>query len=124
MNIPALRLYLNEQAPLPFRLGVVDCVTFVCGAVLAGWGRDFRFHLHYDDRRSAVDQLRAAGGLEQSITTALGPLRPIAELKRGDVIWFDEPRTLGLLMDEYVAVKANCEIHRIALLPQYMGWKT
>ncbi len=125
MNVVALRGYFNEQAQIPHKLGSVDCVKFVTEAVYLGWGRDYRNALQYHDRRSAVDRLRALGGLIGACNHAIGPMRDVEDLEPGDVIYFHKPRpTLGLLMPEYVAVKIGQNIHRLVIEPEMHGWKT
>ena len=124
-----LRNYLANQAQLPFRLGVHDCTNFVAGALQAGWGneRNFFADLGYWDRRSAVKRLRLGGGLKAAITRVLGPMRPIQELNVGDVVWFDNPNTVGLLLPAvglYVAVKGHYEIRRLEPEKFLNGWRT
>lgn len=124
MNRAALREYFYEQATLRGRFGTRDCVTFVTSAMLIGWGRDHLGEMQYHDRRSAVDRLRAAGGLKAACCHAWGDARPIDELAPGDVIYFDKPPTLGLLMPGYVAIRSRRCIHRLQIEPQMMGWTT
>jgi hypothetical protein len=124
MNRIALRDFFNEQAHLPQKLGTVDCVSFVAQAVRVGWNRDYLGVLQYHDRRSAVDRLRELGGLRSACDHAMGEQYPVAELEAGDVIWFDRPKTIGLLMDGYVAVKMGRTIHRLQIEPQMMGWRS
>jgi len=124
MNVDALRLFFNTAANQRQKLGTVDCVSFVTQAVFIGWGRDFFGYLQYDDRRSAVQRLRQLGGLKQACDHAMGEQRPVTELEPGDVVWFDKPATIGLLMEGYVAVKMGKTIHRLQIEPQMVGWKT
>lgn len=124
MNADALRDFFAEQSQINQKLGMVDCVTFVAAAVFVGWGRDFRSVLQYRDRRSAVDRLRALGGLRRACDQAMGKRYPVAELEVGDVVWFDRPATIGLLMQGFVAVKMGRAIHRLQIEPQMTGWKT
>jgi hypothetical protein len=124
MNEIALRHFFNDQAMLPQQLGVIDCVSFVTGAVQAGWGRDYHSVLKYQDRRSAVKRLRELGGLKNACTYAMGEMVPIDELSPGDVVWFEQPTCIGLLMPEYVAVKQGRTINRYAIDPRMMGWRT
>ncbi len=112
MNIPALHEYFIEQSQQQQKLGVVDCVQFVTGAVFAGWGRDYRDVLQYSDRRSAVTRLRQLGGLKEACVHALGEITIIDDLEPGDVIWYDKPATLGVLMPGYVAVKMGRSVQR------------
>lgn len=122
MNVEALHAYLSEQAATRQRFGTVDCVSFVAGAVLAGWNRDYSDILGYSDRRSAVNRLRQLGGLRAACDYAMGDMHPIDELEPGDVIWFDEPATIGLLMPGYVAVKIGTPVHRVMIQPEMRGW--
>ena len=124
MNIVALRKFFDEQANVPQRLGSVDCVLFVTGAVKAGWDRDYTSVLMYKDRRTAVQRLRQLGGLRRACDFAMGEAFPIDELEPGDVVWFDKPATIGLLMPGYVAVKLGKCVHRLEVEPQMMGWHT
>lgn len=125
MNVVALRSYFNEQAQAPHKLGAMDCVRFVTEAVYFGWDRDYRDTLQYYNRRSAVDRLRALGGLRGACNYAMGPMRDVEDLEPGDVIYFHKPRpTIGLLMPEYVAVKMGKCIHRLVIEPHMKGWET
>lgn len=124
MNVTALRSYFNEQSGTPQRLGAVDCVKFVAGAVRVGWGRDFSTVLQYHNRRSAVDRLRELGGLKGACDVAMGDMHPVDELEPGDVVWFEKPDTIGVLMPGYIALKMGKTIHRLKVLPGMMGWKT
>lgn len=124
MNINALRQFFDEQYGTPQKFGQVDCVRFVAEAVLVGWGRDYMDILGYSNRRTAVDRLRELGGLRGACDFAMGERRSIQELEPGDVVWFDKPATVGLLMPNYVAVKMGRCIHRFQIEPQMQGWKT
>ena len=124
MNVDALRDFFYEQSRRRQKFGTVDCVSFVAGAVFVGWGRDYRGVLQYRDRRSAVARLRILGGLRGACDFAMGRQYPVDELEPGDVIWFDKPATIGLLMPGYVAVKMGKCIHRLQIEPQMIGWKT
>lgn len=124
MNILALQEYFWDESTKPQKLGVVDCVKFVTTAVYLGWGRDHRHMLEYTDRRSAVARLRELGGLHAACVHALGYPVPIDKLSAGDVIWFNDPASIGLLMPEYVAVKANKCIHRYQKDDKMSGWIT
>lgn len=124
MNEDALREYFVEQSNLPQKFGTIDCVKFVANAVRIGWDRDYLGVLQYHDRRSAVDRLRALGGLRGACNHAMGDMVSITELEPGDVVWFDKPATIGLLMPNYVAVKLGKAIHRFQIEKQMMGWKT
>ncbi len=108
------------------RFGVYDCCTFVVDVLLIGWDRDYRDALGYWDRRTAVDRLRAAGGLHEAYTAVLGPEELIAEAPPGSIAYFGEGKfqSVGIVMDGYIAVKANKCIHRFALESQRMGWRT
>jgi hypothetical protein len=124
LNEIALREYFNDQAGTPQKFGTIDCVKFVAGAVCVGWNRDYRSKLLYSDRRSAVERLRSFGGLLRACNNAMGEMFPIEELSPGDVIWFDKPASIGLLMPGYVAVKMGKCVHRFRIENKMMGWKT
>lgn len=124
MNKQALREYFAEQGQTKQKFGTIDCVKFVATAVKIGWGRDYIEDLQYHDRRSAVERLRGAGGLQLATCEVLGDMRPISELEPGDVIWFDRPATLGLLMPGYIAVKWGKTVHRFEIQPQMWGWRS
>ncbi|TFG83983.1 MAG: hypothetical protein E4G74_00325 [Erysipelotrichales bacterium] len=124
MNEEALREYFNDQSGVHQKFGTVDCVKFVAGAVRAGWNRDYLGVLQYSDRRSAVARLRELGGLRAACDMAMGEAVSVDSLEPGDVVWFDKPATIGLLMQEYVAVKLGKTIHRFKVDPKMIGWKT
>ena len=124
MNIEALRNYFALEATKPQKFGTVDCVKFVTHAVYIGWGRDYRDVLQYNSRRSAVNRLRELGGLQGACNYAMGPSMPIDQLEPGDVIWFDKPATIGLLMPGYIAVKMGHTIHRLEIESAMHGWRT
>lgn len=124
MNVDALRDFFFEQSQVRQKFGTVDCVSFVTEAVRIGWGRDFSRVLQYCGRRSAVDRLRQLGGLKRACDMAMGERHCISGLVMGDVIWFDKPATIGLLMDGYVAVKMGKLIHRVQIESRMTGWKT
>jgi Domain of unknown function (DUF6950) len=124
MNADALREYFDEQSGKRQSFGKIDCVSFVANAVRVGWDRDYLGVLQYHDRRSAVDRLRELGGLFNACCFAMGETVSIEKLEPGDVIWFDKPATVGLLMPGYVAVKMGKCIHRFEIEPQMIGWRT
>lgn len=126
MNIPALQDYFEKVALLKQRFGVYDCCTFVVDALLIGWDRDFRDALGYWDRRTAVKRLRSAGGLRDAFTAALGPEHLIVDAPPGSVAYFNEDgfQSVGIIMNGYIAVKANRCIHRFVFEPQRTGWRT
>ncbi len=127
MNIPALQDYFYKVAPLPQRLGVVDCCTFVTEALLLGWDRDYREVLKYHDRRSAIHQLREEGGLREATCRVLGPEHILGvDAPPGSIAWMGDmgQTCLGLVMSGYIAVKANKVIHRIVLDDNRTGWRT
>ena len=124
MNELALREYFNNEYGKPQKFGTIDCVQFVAGAVRAGWGRNYADVLRYNGRRDAINRLRELGGLRGACDFALGERFGIDELAPGDVVWFDKPATIGLLMPGYVAVKMGRCINRLKIEPQMTGWKT
>lgn len=124
MNAEALSSFFYSQSTERQKLGVVDCVHFVTEAVFIGWNRDFRSVLQYNSRRTAIDRLRELCGLKAACSHALGQMHCIDDLSAGDVVWFDNPATIGLLMPGYVAVKMGKTIHRFQIEDQMTGWKT
>lgn len=124
MNEDALRDYFDEQSGVRQKFGTIDCVKFVANAVRIGWGRNYLGVLQYSDRRSAVARLRELGGLRGACNMAMGEAVSIEELEPGDVVWFDKPATIGLLMPGYVAVKLGKCIHRFQIEKQMTGWRT
>lgn len=125
MNVQALRSYFEVAAPADFRLGGLDCVRFAAEALQAGWGRDYRDRLAYWDRRSAIMRLRASDGLRDAVGEVLGAEIPVEDLLPGDVAYFaGPPKTLGLVMPDYVAVKMGRTIHRVAPGAATFGWRT
>lgn len=129
MDAAALRDYFEHTARLRQRLGVYDCVVFVVDVLLYGFGRDFRHELGYWDRRSACARLRAAGGLREAFSAALGPERLIEGCPPGTVAYFDRPAFVGIVLPnaqwgDYIAVKGNRAIHRFEIEPHRTGWRT
>ncbi len=125
MNSEALHTYLADQSQIPSRLGSVDCVTFIVGALKAGWGRDYSKVLGYSDRRSAIRQLRAADGLLEAARAVLGPECAIDDLPAGSVAYADVPQpTLGLVMDDWVIIKMPSQVARIERSYDLVGWRT
>lgn len=123
MNRNALSKYFANASDAPFVFGKLDCVRFVIEAIHVGWGKDFRDILGYSDRGSACTRLRLAGGLEQAFTDELGePVSPV-ELIAGDIAYFEDPG-VGLVMENYVAVKIGTTIGRVPLQFVSKGWKT
>jgi hypothetical protein len=123
MNVESLREFLNESAQRQFVLGKFDCVSFAFEGVKVGWDRDYLKFLAYDDRRSAVDRLRASDGLYEAICEGLGQDIPMSELGPGDLAWIP-PSCIGLIMPEYIAVKTHRTIIRAPLDAAKSGWKT
>lgn len=122
MNSKALSQYFNECSSVKSTLGHFDCVRFVIEGILVGWEKDFTPFLGYKDRRSAVDRLRIAGGLDEAFTAEFGePLKP-TELIPGDVAYFPEA-VVGLVLPDYVAVKLRGSIGRIPLRFVEKGWR-
>lgn len=124
MNMQAVATYMNLVARQPNQLGVLDCVRFVAEMLYLGWGRDYRDALQYEDRRSAVNRLRAAGGLRNACSDVLGMQRPGSELRCGDVAYFDDPPTIGIILPGYCAVKFGRTIQRINLSHVESGWRS
>lgn len=122
MNRIALANYFEEVAATPSNLGGLDCVRFVIESIYYGWGADFRDVLGYSDRRSAVERLRIAGGLEQSFTDEFGEPVAAVNLRPGDIAYFEDP-AIGLVMPGYVAVKFSRTIGRVSLQFVSKGWQ-
>lgn len=123
-NIEALHEHFAAQSQLPQTLGVVDCVTFVIEGTKVGWGNDHTDAIHYDDRRSAVKQLRRSGGLWESMTEHFGQAKKIEDLTDGDIIWMGSPATLGLLIGPHVFIKGNYTVHQAIRTDDMVGWST
>ena len=123
MDADALSDYLSEAAQRPAALGRFDCVRFVAEGLAVGWGRDFRDRLGYSDRRSAVDRLRAAGGLYDAVCSELGQDLPISELRAGDIAYFPDP-SIGLVLRDRIVLKAYRTILHVPLLAARSGWRT
>jgi len=123
MNVWALHKYLIAAAARPAKFGKFDCVSFVFEALREGWNRDYLIRLQYDGRRSAVDRLRAAGGLDEAISEHLGQDIPMSDLDVGDIAWLP-PSNIGLIMPDYIAVKYRRTILRVPLSEARSGWKT
>ena len=90
MNVEALQDYFAKVARLPQRFGYYDCCTFIVEALLIGFDRDYRYALGYVDRRTAVDRLRAVGGLREAFTDILGPEQLILGSPAGSIAYFDK----------------------------------
>jgi hypothetical protein len=123
MNVQALAEFLSESAQRPAKLGSFDCVSFAFEGVKIGWDRDYLDCLGYQDRRSAIDRLRAADGLYDAICEGLGQDLPICELDPGDLAWLP-PSLIGLIMPGYIAVKCYRTVLRVPLEQARSGWKT
>ncbi len=123
MNVWALHKYLIAAAARPSVFGRYDCVCFVFEAIREGWDRDYLTRLDYYGRRSAVDRLRAAGGLDEAISEHLGQDIPMSDLSPGDIAWLP-PANIGLIMPDYIAVKYRRTILRVPLSEARSGWKT
>ena len=117
----ALSKYLADAAGRRSKLGEYDCVRFVIEALYAGWRVDYRNILGYQDRRTVIDRLRIAGGLEQAFTDELGPPVNPADLLPGDIAYFQDP-AVGLVMPGYIAVKVRSTIGRVPLQFANKGW--
>jgi len=86
MNWAAFDRALAEVRP--FAWGERDCCLFCADLVLALTGVDYAARLRgaYHTRREAVLLLRAHGGMEAMVTALLGPARPGAFARRGDLV--------------------------------------
>ena len=124
MNIDALSEFFYAQATEKQKLGTIDCVNFVAEALFIGWDRDYRDILQYNSRRTAVNRLRELGGLKAACNFAMGSEQSIYDLQIGDVVWFDKPATIGLLMPGYIAVKLGKAVHRLQVEEHMTGWRT
>lgn len=125
MNEDALHEYFIAEGSKKQKFGTVDCVSFVTGAVFAGWRRDYRSVLQYHDRRSAVVRLRELGGILGACDFAMGARHPVDKLSPGDVVYIEKPvASIGLLMPDYIAVKFGSTVHRYVIEPNMFGWKT
>lgn len=122
MNVAALQDYFESVAAEPTRLGHLDCVRFVIDAERIGWNRDFTDKLGYDDRRSAVTRLRAAGGLYEAFVEHLGEALPATDLETGDIAYLHDP-AVGLVLDNCLVVKGWRTIVRLPKSHPHVGWK-
>jgi len=123
MDRAALSKYFEATATKPAALGGLDCVRFVIDALYVGWRVDYRDILGYQDRRTAIDRLRIAGGLEAAFTAELGDPIEAEELSPGDIAFFNDP-AIGLVMPGYVAVKFHRTIGRVPLYCAAKGWRS
>ena len=122
MNREALRDYLEHASQRKQKFGSYDCVRFVAECLLIGWDRDHLGKLGYWDRRSAVRRLRRDGGLRSACSAALGP--EVSELREGDIAYYDEPATIGIVVNQQVLVFMNHTIWRLPLETALTGWRT
>jgi hypothetical protein len=122
MNTVALSEYFEATAQQRAEFGHLDCVRFVVDAMYVGWNRDYRDVLKYYDRRSAVNRLRAAGGLFEAFKDELGEPVPASELRPGDIAWYSDP-AVGLVLEDCIVVKIRKTIIRMPLDSITIGWK-
>lgn len=123
MNAEILHDYFRSVAGRRQRLGVCDCVTFTVDVLRLGFGKDYREHMQYSDRRSAVKRLRRSGGLLPAMVELFGPLQPIESLGAGSIAYFEKPRrALGVVMGEYIMVRGDGCLHRLTLNSAAGGW--
>ncbi len=122
MDDIALSKYFSKVHNQPSILGKLDCVSFVADAAYIGWDADYREKLKYNDRRSAVDRLRKADGLENALIDALGDPVGADELEPGDVAYLF-PSAIGIVMPDYIAVKHRRTIIRVDKSFALKGWK-
>lgn len=123
MRVDQLAAYLAEAASQPACLGHLDCVRFVAGGLVAGWDRDFRNLLGYEDRRSAVARLRKSGSLYAAISAEFGPAVPAEELQPGDIAYYADP-AIGLVLPNCIALKIYRTIARVPRSSAACGWPT
>ncbi len=124
MNVPELHQYFVDVARDRQCLGECDCVTFVVDVLRVGFDKDYREHLHYNDRRSAVNQLRAMGGLRDAAASTFGLEVEPCELRQGDVAYLEMPTaTIGVVMNGFIAVRGDNCIHRISVDSALVGWR-
>lgn len=98
-------------------------MTFAIESLFFGWGIDYRDVLGYRDRRSAVERLRIAGGLEEAFSDELGPLLPVSALEPGFIAYFPPPgESVGIVMGNYIAIKHRSTIYRVDLDAAQGGW--
>ncbi len=123
MNVPALHKYFIDSARQPFVFGKNDCVTFVVEVLRIGWSKDYREHMQYDSRATAVRRLRQLGGLRAAAAKTFGAELEPCEFQPGCVAYLEMPRgALGVVMDGYIAVRGNNCIHRVANDSAFVGW--
>lgn len=121
MDEIAIRDYFERAHGMRSALGDLDCVRFTIEGIFYGWGIDYREILGYQDRRTAIDRLRIAGGLQQAFTDELGDPVDVDELLPGDIAYFDDP-AVGLVMPGYIAVKYRSTIFRAPRQFARCGW--
>lgn len=121
MNRQALREYLADAAQRKQKFGSYDCVRFVAECLLVGWDKDHLAKLEYWDRRSAVRRLRKAGGLRFACSEALGP--EIQDLREGDIAYYDDPATIGIIVKDRVLVFMGNTIWRLPIETALTGWR-
>lgn len=123
MNVEALHKFFDEYAPLPQKLGTIDCVTFTIEALRVGWDKDYRWGMEYNDRRSAVNQLRTQGSLLGAFRRVFGFEDFVDGMPAGSIAYFPTPATVGLVLPDYIAVKAHKQIIRAEKVVGLKGWR-
>ena len=105
MNVEALAKFLSKSAQRQFVLGKFDCVSFTFEGVRVGWNRDYLKFLEYDDRRSAVDRLRASDGLYDAICEGC---KKIKHINLGQID-FIQKKIKGSICHFQIDVTGLCE---------------
>lgn len=87
--------YIESHRATPFAYGPHDCVRFAAGAVHAVTGVDVLQSVQWSDLRTAVQLLRAHGGLAGAVDSVLPRLQTPALAQRGDIVLLTRPGAAG-----------------------------
>lgn len=83
----ALTAFIEANRDRPLAWGEWDCCQFAAAAVAVMTGIDYRSAFPaYENEVEARALLANQGGIEALISSVLGPPKPIAWAKRGDVL--------------------------------------
>lgn len=89
-----LYAFIEERRHQAFAMGTNDCVSFVRQAIEVMTGADPCPQLRWCDETEADTLL--AQGLEQLVTSVLGPAVPVLNVRRGGVLLLSHGQGLGL----------------------------
>lgn len=86
----ALCEFIEANRDRPLEWGTWDCCQFAAEAVKVMTGEDYRGRFAaYQGQAEALELLAEAGSLEALLVSVLGPSKPVARAKRGDVVAID-----------------------------------